>query len=58
MPMLRLVIYGRRTHYVLWAFTESVDAAILQKTHDRNLDQAITRIAGDFENVGGAPAAP
>jgi hypothetical protein len=56
--MLRLVIYGRRTHYVLWAFTESVDAAILQKTHDRNLDQAITRIAGDFENVGGAPAAP
>jgi hypothetical protein len=58
LPMLRLVIYDRKTHYVLWAFTESVDAAVLQRTHDRNLDNAITKIVGDFENVSGAPATP
>jgi hypothetical protein len=58
LPMLRLLIYDRKTHYVLWAFTESVDPAVLQRTHDRNLDNAITKIVGDFENVSGAPATP
>jgi hypothetical protein len=58
LPMLRAVIYDRKTHYVLWAFTESVENAILQKTHDRNLDNAITAIVQDFEKVSGiAPAA-
>ena len=27
LPMLRLVIYDRPTHYVLWALTESIGAA-------------------------------
>jgi hypothetical protein len=58
LPMLRLVIYDRATHYVLWAITESVQGAIGQKNHDRTLDQAIERTAFDFERVSGnAPAA-
>src|SRR5271155_3172451 len=40
-PMFRLVIYDRKTHYVLWAMTESIATAYLQKTHDRNFDEAL-----------------
>jgi hypothetical protein len=58
LPMVRMVVYDRKTHYVLWAFTESVDPAILQKTHDRNLDNAILEVAGDFQKLGGTKAAP
>jgi hypothetical protein len=63
LPMLRLVVYDRATHYVLWAVTESVDWAVLQKTHDRNLDNAIEATVSDFERLSGAgpgpaPAAP
>lgn len=58
LPMLRLAVYDRKTHYVLWAFTESVEAAVLQKTHDRNLDNAIAAIAGDFQRVSGRAPAP
>jgi hypothetical protein len=54
LPMLRVVVYDCKTHYVLWAFTQSVEAAFLQKTHDRNLDAAITEIAKDFQSVSGA----
>ena len=57
LPMLRLVVYDRRTHYVLWAFTESVEQAYLQKTHDRNLDDAISRLVADFERIGNPPPA-
>ena len=55
LPMLRLVVYDRRTHYVLWALTESVEVAYLQKTHDRNLDEAISRLAADFERISNPP---
>jgi hypothetical protein len=58
LPMLRLVIYDRKTHYVLWAVTESVDPAYLQKTHDHNLDDAIKAILADFEKVAGASPVP
>lgn len=51
LPMLRLVIYDRKSHYVLWALSESVEVAILQKTHDRNLDDAIRAIAIDFQQL-------
>jgi hypothetical protein len=53
LPMLRLVVYDRATHYVLWAMTESVEGAYLQKTHDRNLDLAIAALVGDYESVSG-----
>jgi hypothetical protein len=49
--MLRLVIYDRKTHYILWTLTESIDVALLQKTHDRNLDDAISAIVAEFQQL-------
>jgi hypothetical protein len=53
LPMFRLVIYERKSHYLLWAITESVRVAYLQKTHDLNFDQAIAALVSDFERVSG-----
>jgi hypothetical protein len=47
LPMVRLVIYDRPTHYVLWALTESVAPAALQKTHDHNFDEAVSELVLD-----------
>ena len=47
LPMLRLVIYDRPTHYVLWALTESIEPAALQKTHDHNFEEAVSRLVFD-----------
>jgi hypothetical protein len=44
LPMFRLVIYDRKSHYVLWALTESIQVAILQKTHDHNFDEALAML--------------
>ena len=52
-PMLRLVVYDRKTHYILWAFTQSIEIAFLQKTHDRNFDDAMTAILLEFESLSG-----
>jgi hypothetical protein len=52
-PMFRLVIYDRKTHYVLWALTESIEIAFLQKTHDRNFDQALMDLTYGFERITG-----
>lgn len=58
-PMFRLVVYDRKSHYILWAFTESIDVAFLQKTHDRNFDAALNAIVADFEGLAGkAPVPP
>jgi len=57
LPMLRLVIFDRKTHYVLWALTESIEPANLQKTHDRNFDNAVEAILLDLKDItkaGGA----
>ena len=57
-PMFRLVIYDRKTHYVLWALTASIEIAFLQKTHDRNFDQALEALVLEFESISGkAPMA-
>lgn len=60
LPMFRLVIYQASTHYVLWALTESIDLAYLQKTHDHNFDLALNRLLTDFEEITGhqPPPAP
>lgn len=59
LPMFRLVIYEAGTHYVLWALTTSIDPALIQKTHDRNFDQALERLLTDFEEVTGKlPSGP
>jgi hypothetical protein len=56
-PMFRLAIYDRKTHYVLWALTESITIAFLQKTHDNNFDQALATMMLDLKRVTGAPVA-
>jgi hypothetical protein len=52
-PMFRLLVYDRKTHYVLWAFTQSIEVAYKQKTHDRNFDEALTAILLEFESLSG-----
>jgi hypothetical protein len=39
------VILDRRSHYILWALTESILPANLQKTHDKNFDDVVTTLA-------------
>jgi hypothetical protein len=51
LPMARLVVYDRPTHYILWADTQSIDVALLQKTHDANFDRALDRLLIDLKNV-------
>ena len=53
LPMFRVVVYDRKTHYALWTLTESIAPAVLQKTHDHNFDYALTDILLDFENLTG-----
>jgi hypothetical protein len=52
-PMFRLVVYDRKTHFVLWTFTQSVEVALLQKTHDHNFDDALNGILLEFESLSG-----
>jgi hypothetical protein len=55
--MFRLVILDRETHYVLWALTESIESANLQKTHDRNFDEALTALTLDLKKLAATTAA-
>lgn len=57
LPMFRLVILERKSHYVLWALTESIEFAFLQKTHDHNFDQALANLTADMKRLTAAPAA-
>lgn len=56
LPMVRLVIWDRKTHFVLWTLTESIDSANLQKTHDRNFDLAIDRLTQALAKVTAPPS--
>jgi hypothetical protein len=49
--MFRLVIWDRRTHYALWALTESIEQANLQKTHDNHFDEAIAALAQGLKKI-------
>jgi hypothetical protein len=51
LPMARLVVYDRPTHYILWADTQSIDVAFKQKTHDVNFDMALNRLLIDLKSV-------
>ncbi len=57
LPMFRLVIFDRKTHYALWTLTESVEVALLQKTHDRNFDTALLVLVDRFLALAGKPSA-
>ena len=59
LPMFRLVVYDRKTHYVLWAITESIPEAVGQKNHDKTFDTALGELLSQFLQVAGKmPAAP
>jgi hypothetical protein len=51
LPTVSVKIYDRPSHYVLWAFSEEVASADTQKTHDRNLDDAIAQLVQDFQRL-------
>lgn len=57
-PVLRLVIYNRKTHYVLRAATEWIETAAMQKAHDHNFDAAIQVLVEKFEQLAGKPVTP
>jgi hypothetical protein len=57
LPMFRLVVYDRQTHFVLWTFTNSVEIAFKQQTHDHNFDAAISDLVADFQALTRVPRA-
>ena len=57
LPQFRLVAYDVRSHYILWTFTESIEPAILQKTHDKNFDKALASLLTQFLTVAHRPPA-
>ncbi len=53
LPMFRLIIYDRKSHYVLWTLSESIQVAFQQKTHDRNFDEALKLLFDDLLKIAG-----
>ena len=58
LPMFRLVIYDRKSHYVLWTLTQSVGYAVGQRNHDHNFDVAILLLLEKFQQLTGKPITP
>jgi hypothetical protein len=56
--MFRLTVLDRKTHYVLRAITASIEPALLQKTYDRNFDQALALVLNRFLVIAGRTATP
>jgi hypothetical protein len=50
LPMFRLSIIDCKTHFILWTLTHSIAEANLQKTHDRNFDEALASLILDLKN--------
>ena len=57
-PIFRLAVYDRKSHFLLWETTEWIEFATLQKTHDRNFDQALSALSDDFLSLTGKSPAP
>ena len=57
LPVFKLVIYDRPTHYALWTLSQTIDKAALQKTHDKNFDDALDLLTTQLAIVT-APSAP
>ena len=51
LPMFRLAIYDRKSHYVLWTLTQTIQVAVLQKTHDRNFDAALEMLVKNLKSL-------
>ena len=54
LPTFRLSVVERKSHYTLWTVNETVQLAYLQKTHDRNFDDALAALVGDVQKISGA----
>ena len=50
---LRLVIYDRKTHYVLWSLLEPIKPCVLQKACESNFEAALPARLLDFEKLTG-----
>jgi hypothetical protein len=53
LPTFRLVIYDRKSHYILWTVIRSIDGAYLRSTHDRNFDNALNAVLAEFLRISG-----
>lgn len=49
---VRLTIYDRKTHYVLWTLAHQIGTCALKKGCDRNFDLAMEGISHDLEALG------
>ena len=52
-PVFCLKIFDKKSHFMLWERSEWIDFSILQKTHDRNFDHALTVLLSDFLALSG-----
>ncbi len=50
-PKLHLVILDAKTHVILWAFSEYIPPAILQKNRDNNFDTALSSLLEDVKQL-------
>ena len=57
-PMFRLVVYDRKTHYILWAITNSIETCARQSTCDKNFDTALDGVLNQFLQITGKAPAP
>ena len=60
-PYLRLLIVDPRTHTLLWALRERVEASAGihgKPKREKNLDQAITALVGDLSRLASQAVAP
>ena len=54
----RLLIYDRKTHFLLWTLLEPITDCTRQKTCDNNFDEALPVLLLNFEKLAGkAPGA-
>jgi hypothetical protein len=58
LPMFRLTIFDRNSHYILWTITQSIDGAVGQKNHDQTFDAAIQVLLEKFQQLSGKPVTP
>jgi hypothetical protein len=55
----KLLIYDRKTHFLLWTLLEPISVCNRQKTCDSNFDEALLVLLLNFEKLAGkAPGAP
>lgn len=57
LPFFQLTIYDRKSQFVLWTITEPIELAYRQKTHDKNFDDALSKVAEDMKALSD-PNAP